>query len=289
MSDLPKPEWSMARSFLFVPGNRPERYAKALASGADVVIVDLEDAVALSEKETARTSLRDTLQSLNDQERARILVRINPQETPWHEADLALVAGLGRFGVAGVVVPKAQSAESVAQVADACPGLGLLPLLETAEGFHCIDAVANAPQVIRLGLGHIDLQADLGMCCGVDEQELAPARWAIVLASRRAGLAPPVDGITTSVSDLPLLQAATERSRRFGFGAKLCIHPSQVATVHTALTPTATELDWAQRVVLAMEKSGGGVVSVDGKMVDPPVLLLAQKILARAKMATVIG
>jgi citrate lyase subunit beta/citryl-CoA lyase len=275
----------MARSFLFVPGDRPERYVKALASGADAVIVDLEDAVSMSAKGLARTALRDTLQTLSDGERARILVRINSQGTPWHEADLALVAGLGRFGVAGVVVPKAQSAKSVADVASACPGLGLLPLLETAEGFHSVDAVANAPQVVRLGLGHIDLQADLGMCCGVDEQELAPARWAIVVASRRANLAPPVDGITTSVSDLALLQAATERSRRFGFSAKLCIHPSQVAIVHTALSPTVAEIDWAQRVVMAMEQSGGGVVSVDGKMVDPPVLSLAQQILTRARMA----
>ena len=285
MSDLATPKWSMARSFLFVPGDRPERYTKALASGADAIIIDLEDAVSIPAKAQARTALLDTLPTLSDGERARILVRINAQGTPWHDADLTLLAGLGQFGVAGVVVPKAQSVESVADVASACPGLGLLPLLETADGFHAIDAVAHAPQVIRLGLGHIDLQADLGMCCGVDEQELAPARWAIVVASRRADLAPPVDGITTSVSDLALLQAATERSRRFGFSAKLCIHPSQVATVHTALTPSAAEVDWAQRVVLAMDHSAGGAVSVDGKMVDPPVLALARQTLARAGMA----
>ncbi len=285
MSDLATPKWSMARSFLFVPGDRPERYAKALASGADAIIIDLEDAVSIPAKAQARTALLDTLPTLSDGERARILVRINAQGTPWHDDDLALLAGLGRYSVAGVVVPKAQSAESVAAVASACPGLGLLPLLETAEGFHSIDSLAHAPQVVRLGLGHIDLQADLGMCCGADEQELAPARWAIVVASRRANLAQPVDGVTTSVSDLALLQAATERSRRFGFSAKLCIHPSQVAIVHTALTPAAAEIDWAQRVVLAMEKSGAGVVSVDGKMIDPPVLALAQQVLARAKMA----
>jgi citrate lyase subunit beta/citryl-CoA lyase len=285
MSNSATPKWSMARSFLFVPGDRPERYVKALASGADAIIIDLEDAVSMSAKVLARTALGDTLPTLNVHERARILVRINPQGTPWHDDDLALVGSLGQFGVAGVVVPKAQSAESVADVASACPGLGLLPLLETAEGFHAIDAVAHAPQVVRLGLGHIDLQADLEMCCAVDEQELAPARWAIVVASRRANLAPPVDGVTTSVSDPALLQAATERSRRFGFSAKLCIHPSQVAIVHTALTPAAREVDWAQRVVLAMEKSDGGAVSVDGKMVDPPVLALARQILARAKMA----
>jgi citrate lyase subunit beta/citryl-CoA lyase len=285
MSHDATPKWSLARSFLFVPGDRPERYAKALASGADAVIVDLEDAVSMSAKALARTALRDTLPTLNVHERARILVRINPQGTPWHDDDLALVAGLGQFGLAGVVIPKAQDAESVAAVASACPGLGLLPLLETAEGFHSVDAVAHAPQVVRLGLGHIDLQADLGMCCGADEQELAPARWAMVVASRRANLAPPVDGVTTSVSDPDLLQAATERSRRFGFSAKLCIHPSQVAIVHTALTPGAAEIDWAQRVVLAMQESGGGVVSVDGKMIDPPVLALAQQILTRARMA----
>lgn len=281
MSDRLNSRWSMARSFLFVPGDRPERYAKALASGADAVIIDLEDAVSLTAKDTARAAVRDTLQTLSDAERARVLVRINSQGTPWHKADLALMAELGQFGVAGIVVPKAESAESVAYVASACPGLGLLPLVETAEGFHSIDAVACAPQVIRLGLGNIDLQADLGMSCGIDEQELAPARWSIVVASRRAGLAPPVDGVTTSVSELSLLKEAAQRSRRFGFGGKLCIHPSQVTVVHTALAPTAAEVDWARRVLLAMEKAGGGVVSVDGKMVDPPVLSLAQQILAR--------
>jgi citrate lyase subunit beta/citryl-CoA lyase len=284
MSDRLNPRWSMARSFLFVPSDRPERYAKALSSGADAVIIDLEDAVALTAKETARAALSDTLPSLSDAQRARVLVRINSQGTPWHDADLALVAGLGPFGVAGVVVPKAESAECVAYVACACPGLGLLPLLETAEGFHAIDAIARAPQVIRLGLGNIDLQADLGMSCGMDEQELAPARWSIVVASRRAGLASPVDGVTTSVTDLSLLKEAAQRSRRFGFGGKLCIHPSQVAVVHMALAPTVAEVDWARRVLLAMEKAGGGVVSVDGKMVDPPVLSLAQQILARSMM-----
>lgn len=282
MSHGAAPEWSMARSFLFVPGDRPERYAKALASAADAVIVDLEDAVSVPAKALARTALHDTLRTLSDAQRVRILVRINALGTPWHEADLALLTGLDRYSIGGVVIPKAQSVESVAAVAAACPGLGLLPLLETAEGFHRIDAVATAAQVVRLGLGHIDLQADLGMCCGADEQELAPARWAMVVASRLAGLAPPVDGVTTSVSDLALLQAATERSRRFGFSAKLCIHPSQIATVHAALTPTASEIDWAQRAVLAMEKSDGAVASLDGKMIDPPVLALAQQILARA-------
>ncbi len=269
-----------ARSFLFVPGQRPERFGKALASGADAVILDLEDAVPLTSKDDARTAIAMAWTNLTGTERARLLVRINPAGTPWHAQDLALLQQL--VGLGAVMLPKAESSRAIADIAQVCPGLPVLPLLESAEGFAQLDDIARAPQVLRLGLGHIDLQADIGMACGPDEAELAPARWALVTVTRRARLAPAVDGVTTATGDEHAVLRDTQRSRRFGFGAKLCIHPNQVAGVHQGFAPTETERDWAERVLAAEAEAGGGAFSVEGKMVDAPVWALARQWLARA-------
>ena len=267
---------SQARSFLFVPGNRPERFAKALASGADAVIVDLEDAVPLDAKDAARAALAAAWPGFHEAQRARLLVRVNPAGTPWHEADLALLASLP--GLGAVMLPKAENPQQIERAFHAC-GVPVLPLIESAEGVGQMDAMARAEGVLRLGLGHIDLQADLGMRCGPDEAELAPIRLALVVASRRAGLPAPVDGVTTATTDAQVLAQDAQRSRRFGFGAKLCIHPAQVVGVHQALAPTEAECAWAERVLAAQAQARGGAFSVDGKMVDPPVLLLARQIL----------
>lgn len=267
---------ALARSFLFVPGNRPERFAKALGSGADAVIIDFEDAVPLDAKEAARTALLSAWSGFDATERARLLVRVNPAGTPWHEADLAALGGLPSLGA--VMLPKAENPQQVEQ-AFRTSSMLVLPLIESAEGVGQMDAIARAAGTLRLGLGHIDLQADLGMRCGPDEAELAPMRVALVVASRRAGLPAPVDGVTTATTDADVLARDAQRSRRFGFGAKLCIHPAQVAGVHQALAPTDAESDWARRVLAAETAAGGGAFSVDGKMVDPPVLLLARQIL----------
>lgn len=279
MSVSAQPTLALARSFLFVPGHRPERFAKALASGAEAVIIDLEDAVPLDAKATARDALLAAWSGLNAAERARLLVRVNPPGTPWHEADLSAVARLS--GLGALMLPKAEHPQQV-EPAFRSSGVPVLPLIESAEGLGQMDAIARATGVLRLGLGHIDLQADLGMRCGPDEAELAPVRLAMVVASRRAGLPSPVDGVTTATQDAEVLTADAQRSRRFGFGAKLCIHPAQVAGVHQALAPTEAECDWARRVLAAEVAAGGGAFSVDGKMVDPPVLLLARKILQTA-------
>jgi citrate lyase subunit beta/citryl-CoA lyase len=189
---------------------------------------------------------------------------------------LAAVASL--TGLGALMLPKAENAQQVEQ-AFRTSGVPVLPLIESAEGVGQMDAIARAAGTLRLGLGHIDLQADLGMRCGPDEAELAPIRLAMVVASRRAGLPAPVDGVTTATTDAQVLAQDAQRSRRFGFGAKLCIHPAQVAGVHQALAPTEAECDWARRVLAAEVAAGGGAFSVDGKMVDPPVLLLAHQIL----------
>ena len=274
---------SLARSFLFVPANRPERFAKALASGAGAVIIDLEDAVALEAKPAAREQLAQAWAGFTAPERARLLVRVNAAGSPWHFDDLQLVANLAAEGLGGVVLPKAESAAMLDTLAaHTGAGCALLPMVETAAGLAAVDVLAGCPQVCRLVFGNLDFQADVGMACGLDEAELAPVRLALVLASRRAGRVAPVDGVTASTTDSAQMQQDTQRSRRFGFGARLCIHPAQVAVANATLAPSAEEMDWARRVLARSQQGGSGVFTLDGRMVDAPVLKLAERTLALA-------
>jgi citrate lyase subunit beta/citryl-CoA lyase len=273
-----------ARSFLFVPANRPERFAKALTSGADAVIIDLEDAVAPADKPAARGQLTDGFAQLNPADRARLVVRLNALGTPFHDDDLSLLQQLAAQGLAGVMVPKAETVDGLRRVSDAIgPACGLLPLIESVAGLDAADALASAPQVLRLAFGNLDFQADLGLTCGPDEAELVPVRLAVVLAARRALLPLPVDGVTPGTQDMEQLQRDAARALRGGFGGKLCIHPMQVAGVNAAFSPSAAQLEWARRVLAAFEAAGGGVFSLDGRMVDAPVVRLAQRTLAQGR------
>jgi citrate lyase subunit beta/citryl-CoA lyase len=277
------PPLSLARAFLFVPADRPERHARALATGAGGVIVDLEDAVAPERKVQARDQLAASFAALPAGDRRRLLVRINAAGTPWHDDDRAQIGALAAQGlIAGIVLPKAERAADLSRLAGAAgPSAALVPLIESAAGLAAVDELAAGPQVLRLAFGNLDFQADLGLACDADEAELVPVRLALLLASRRAGLPAPIDGVTPDWRDAVRLAADTARARRGGFGAKLCIHPDQVAPVHAALGPTAQELAWARRVVEAMRTAGGGgVVSLDGRMVDAPVVRLAERLLA---------
>ena len=272
-----------ARSLLFVPADRPERHAKALASGADLVIIDLEDAVAPDAKPAARQALAQSLTGLSAADRQRVLVRINAQDTAWFHDDLAFIAGLPEGSLAGLMVPKVEDPALLATIAAACPGMPLLPQIESGAGLDALDSIALGAGVVRLCLGHLDLQNDLGIRCGPDESEIAPARWDMVRASRRHGLPPPVDSVTTDTRDLSATDHDAARALRQGFGGKLCIHPAQVARVHAAFTPSAERQDWARRVLAAVEASQGGVCTVDGRMVDTPVIVAAQRVLARGR------
>jgi citrate lyase subunit beta/citryl-CoA lyase len=270
--------WARARSFLFVPADRLERLAKALAGEAHAVIVDLEDAVAPADKAGAQQALGAAWQALAPEHRQRTLVRINASGTPWHDDDVALLRQLGPE-LGGVVVPKAESVAALQSVFRERGGVALLPLVETAEGLHALDLICRASGVRRLAFGHLDFQADVGMHCSADETELDSVRLALVLASRRAGLAAPVDGVTASLDDEARLAADAARSRRFGFGAKLCIHPRQIAVVNSALGPTAAEREWARGVVEASRSAGAGAFRLNGQMIDAPVLDRARAIL----------
>jgi citrate lyase subunit beta / citryl-CoA lyase len=269
-----------ARSFLFVPGNRPERFAKALAAGADAVVLDLEDAVPPPAKPQAREALRSSWAELVGAP-VPLVVRINTPGTPAGDEDLELLARLPG-GPAAVMVPKAESAAMLGAVSRVRPGVPLLPLVESAAGYANLATVAAAPGVLRLVVGHIDFVADLGLQCSDDERELVPLRFAVALQTRLNRLASAVDGVTVAVDDVARLAADTRRALAFGFGAKLCIHPKQVAGVHQALAPTAEQVAWARRVVEADAAAAGAAVMLDGRMVDLPVVLQARQILARA-------
>jgi len=272
-----------ARSFLFVPANRPERLTKALTCGADVVVVDLEDAVAPQDKVAARQHLADSFMPLSTLQRARLLVRTNAVGSSWYADDLALVASLSQQGLAGLMPAKSESAHVLMSMAEGvATGCALIPLVESVAGLDNLEAMAKVPQVVRLAFGHLDFQVDAGLSCDEQEAELVPVRLALVLASRRAGLAPPIDGVTTNLQDSHQLQRDAKRAQRGGFSGKLCIHPSQVDGVNIAFVPTSEELVKAQRVLAAFDAAGGGVFSLDGRMVDAPVLLLAQRTVARA-------
>lgn len=261
----------MSRAWLFVPGHRPERFDKALASGADRVIVDLEDAVAPADKAAARGALAAWLRAAG----ARVALRVNAADTPWFADDLALVDAPA---VGAVLLPKAADPAVLAALQARRAGLALVPLVESAAGIAAARALAAAPGVERLAFGHIDLQVDLGLQ-DPHEDELLPFRAELVLASRLARIAPPLDGVTVAIDDAERLAADVQRARRLGFGGKLCIHPKQVAGVRAGFAPSAAEVAWAERVLHAAAQAGGAAVAVDGKMVDKPVLLRAEAIL----------
>lgn len=264
-----------------MPADRPKRYARALGAGPGAVVIDLEDAVAPQNKELGRKSLLESFAKLPVGDRERILVRVNAFDTPWHNDDRALIAQLTPGGLAGVMLPKAERAIDLEVISEVVGERGaVVPLIESVAGFHALDAIARAPKVVRLAFGQLDLQLDLGLLCDADEAVLGPLRLAIVLASRRADIAAPIDGVTQNWHDLPRLDADAMRAKRGGFGAKLCIHPDQVARVHTALGPTADEVNWARRVCEAVALAKGSVISLDGRMVDAPVTRLAERVLA---------
>jgi citrate lyase subunit beta/citryl-CoA lyase len=261
------------RSYLFVPGNRPERFARAFDSGADAVIVDLEDAVAPDQKEAARSALAEW-RATGGEQRAGLVVRVNDDASAWFDADLAV---LRLLGPCTVMLPKAESRAQVDRVAAALvPGTRVIALVESARGLLAVDAIAAAPAVERLAFGTLDYSLDLGL--SDDPRGLLYPASRIALASRAADLPPPIAGVTAAIDDEAALRADVELARACGFGAKMCIHPRQVGLLHAMLAPTPEQRDWAKRVLAAAE-AGTGAVQVDGKMVDRPVLLRAGAIL----------
>lgn len=264
------------RSYLFVPGNRPDRFEKARQSGADAVILDLEDAVQSTDKNLAREAVASWLSPVWP-----VYVRINAADTPSFRRDLEVV---GLPGVLGVVLPKAEHHEQIAEVAAHLTGEAhLLPLLETALGIWNVRALAQAPRVERLAFGAVDFQLDTGI--SGEREELLYARSRLVLASRVAGILPPVDGVTMVFDDLTPLRNDVAHARRLGFGGKLCIHPKQVETINWGFVPSEGEQAWARRVLSAAQATGAGALGLDGELIDRPVIERARSILAQGELS----
>lgn len=263
-----------ATTFLFVPGDRPLRFEKATRSGVHAVILDLEDSLPPAMKSEGRAAVATYAAT------ERVVVRVNAEDTPWFADDLDSLVG---SSVAGIMLPKAGDETAIAEIADRLPGVPILPLIETAQGFSRLaQLVAVSPSVCRLVFGTIDFQLDLG----IEEvgDELLAFRSQIVLHSRVAGLAAPVDGVHISLGDDNALMHESRRAKRLGFGGKLCIHPNQVPVVANVFRPTDQEVERAAEIVQAAKHTPSGAFTVAGRMIDRPVIALAEKTLARAQL-----
>lgn len=259
-------------TYLFVPADRPERFAKALASGADRVILDLEDAVRPEAKPAARDAIRAA-----DLDWTRVVVRVNPAGSANWEEDLGTVAACGAVAV---MVPKAERAADLAAARERAGGaVVLLPQVETARGLEAVDELLIAPGVNRLVFGHLDFALDLG--AATDWEALLLARQRLVWRSRLAGRDAPVDSVTPEL-DEDAVRDDAKRAARMGFGGKLLIHPRQVAPTAAVFSPSEDDVHWARRVIAAVEGDSRGAVALDGRMIDKPVEDAARRILARA-------
>lgn len=259
----------LSRSLLYVPGNKPQLFDKALRSGADAIILDLEDAVPLDQKDVARTEVSRWLQAHKDE---RVWVRVN--SGPLLRFDIEAVASM-----AGIYVPKVSGPDEIGDLPSP-----VTALIETAAGVLDARSIAAHPAVVRLAIGEADLGAELNVRLSSDEREMLPARMQIVLASAAEGLDPPVGPVSTDFKDLDLLREGTAGLRAMGFGGRSVIHPAQVPIVNEVFAPTGEELAAARRVLDLFERAGGGVCVDDGgKMIDEAVVRTARRLVTGAE------
>ena len=273
-----------ARSFLFAPGNDERKLQKALSSGADAVIADLEDAVTPAEKRAARTLTVNVLTEADGD--ALRLVRINAAGSEWIADD---VEAVGSIGLDGLVLPKATAA-----AVGAVEGLGLpvVAIVETPVGVRGAFELAATQAVEALVLGAVDLGLALGLEPRDDGLELLFARSSLVVDSAAAGLRGPIDQVWTTLRDDAGLQRDCALARSLGFRGKACVHPEQVPVVNDAFLPSSEELARARDVVRAFEDAaanGRGAVAYDGEMIDLPVVERARQLLADAKRSVLHG
>ncbi|AIB15995.1 citrate lyase (plasmid) [Azospirillum argentinense] len=273
------------RSFLFVPGLRPDRFAKALETGADVVCIDLEDAVAPDRKDEARAL---SLPTYHEQRAARAekALRINSIRSPEGIADIDAILKLETLPDA-LVLPKVRSADEVRIVADLLRSrpepVALYVIIETAEGLERVAEIAGAdPSIVALFIGAVDLSAELRVRPTWDA--LLYARSRIVHATARAGVAV-LDVPFLDLEDAAGLETEARRAAALGFTGKALIHPGHLAAIHAAFTPTAEEVAHARRIIAAFQESTTGLVVVDGKLIEKPVVREMERILLNAGTA----
>ncbi|CAM5731877.1 HpcH/HpaI aldolase/citrate lyase family protein [Streptomyces fumanus] len=263
-------------TWLYAPGDRPHVVAKALAAGADVVVIDLEDAVAPDRKEYARAA---TAELLSGPQLLPVHVRVNALGGAWAAADLKAVAGLP--GLSGLRLPKVTSPEQIGAVADATGGPPLYALLESALAVERAYPIAAAhPSLRGIALGEADLCADLGVA---GDTGLDWSRSRVIVAARAAGLAPPCQSVHPDTRDLAGLAASCAHGRALGFLGRAAIHPRQLPVIERAYRPTAAELEEAETVLKAAAREQGAQALPDGRFIDAAVVAAAQRTLSRSR------
>ncbi len=279
------------RSFLFTPANHPRKVEKVFTSGADAIILDLEDACAVADKIASRAAV---VAALTAPRTCLGYVRINAADTIWCHRDLDAVIGAW---LDGVVVPKVERPEEIYLIDWLLTqhererdlpigGIDLMPIIETGAGLHAIDAIlAAGTRIRRVSFGAGDFTRDMGMKWSADEAELAYARGKLVLASRVAGLEPPIDTVHIDLADAESFAQSVATGVKFGFQGKLLIHPQQVEATNAAYRPSEKEIRRAEKIIAAFnaaEANGSASIQVDGYFIDYPIVQKALRVMELA-------
>lgn len=268
------------RSFLFVPGDRPDLLAKAARYRPGAVIADLEDAVSPDSKDRARRTVEAWLFDNRDRSGFERWIRINNDAGSLFRQDLAWLSRLRHLE--GVVVPKVESANPIREVLRAAPTARVLAMIESGRGLRAMDVIASSG-AWKLTLGELDLASDLGLSPNEDEEELLPLRLHLTVVSTAAGLGPPVASVSPDFRDIEAFRRSCERHRRLGYCGRMAIHPRQVEVIESVFKPTSDEVAWARRVLERAEGSREAVFTdAEGRMVDEAVLKQARRILDQA-------
>lgn len=280
------------RTMLFTPGNHPRKVEKVFDAGADAVILDLEDAVAIAEKPGTRQAVVEALMARPEPRRPLGYVRVNALSTPFAYGDFQAVVGPW---LDGIVLPKVESAAEL-QTADwllaqvereaglTVGAIDLLPIIETAKGEQAMLSIATAgTRVRRLSFGAGDYTLDIGRTWSLGEAELLPMRHTVVSVSRAAGLESPIDSVFIHLREPDAFAASCAGVQALGFQGKLCIHPGQIEAANAAFTPNAEQVAYARKIVAAFEEAeaaGSASIQVDGYFVDYPIVEKARRTLA---------
>lgn len=290
---------SVYRTFLFAPGNHPRRVEKAFTIGADAVILDLEDAVAVSEKIATRPTV---VAALRNERPCKGYVRVNATSTEWGFADILSVV---QPGLDGIILPKVEDADQLKAVdwmlANlererhlALGSIDLIPIVETAQGLTRLEAIARAgTRTRRIAFGAGDMTLDLGMTWTREETELQSIRTQFVVISRAAGLEPPLDTVWADLRDPNGFLQSVEHVRGLGFQGKMCIHPDQIPVANASFAPTAAQVEEARKFVTAFEEAeaqGLASIQLEGKFIDYPIVHAARRLLEKAAaIASAVG
>lgn len=279
----------LIRSLLFVPGSRPDRFSKALNAGADLICIDLEDAVLPQDKASARESVIDFINDDNNPENKQVCVRINPLTTELGQQDLAALA---KVNPAFIMLAKCSHQDEVTQAAEMIGDANsnthantqIIGLIETIEGAENAYSIASASsKVSALMFGGADMSAELR--CDFTYEPLLHVRSMLVMAAAKAKV-DLIDVPFIHLKDEAGLLEETNKIKALGFTAKAAIHPAQISVIHDAFMPTSAQVEYAKSVVDAVEGPDAGVVVVNGRMIDRPIILACQRTLALAKVTS---